>query len=143
MLQIAELVLSSIVLMFMPPLLMFMAYSQTLADRYGYPEVMGWEFVGTLNSVYILLGFLLPDIFLTVFAAIALRRPGFLLLAPLFPLLRFLEAYVCLRAMPKAWRTHSSGRWISPERRSTMTPGRHRITEPQPPTTPLGASTCG
>jgi biofilm PGA synthesis N-glycosyltransferase PgaC len=139
-LQIVELVSSSIVLMFMAPLLAFMVYSQTLADTYGYPEVMGRDIVGTLNSYYVLLGFLLPDLLLTVFAAIALRRPGFLLLTPLFPLMRFVEAYVCLRSIPKAWRTHSSGRWISPERRAA-TSGRHRPISHQP-STPSGLSTC-
>ena len=53
-----------------------------------------------------------------IFAAIALRRPGLLLMAPLFPLLRFVDAYVCLRAIPpSAWRTRADGRWTSPTRR--------------------------
>jgi len=92
--------------------------------------VMGQELVGTLAPHYVLLGFLLPDLVLTVFATIALRRPGLLLLAPLLPVMRFIDAYICLRSIPTAWRTRSSGRWVSPERRetvSTNTSGRHRI----------------
>jgi poly-beta-1,6-N-acetyl-D-glucosamine synthase len=128
-LQIAELISSSIVLLLMLPLMLFAVYSETLADDYGNPEVMGRELVGTLGPQYVLLGFLLPDLLLTVFATIALRRPGLLLLAPLFPLFRFIEAYFCLRSIPTAWRTHSSGRWVSPTRREAASPstvGRHR-----------------
>jgi hypothetical protein len=92
--------------------------------------VMGQELIGTLAPHYVLFGFLLPDLLLTVFAAFALRRPGLLLLAPLFPLIRFIEAYICLRSIPTAWRTHSTGRWVSPARREATTPsapGRHRL----------------
>jgi poly-beta-1,6-N-acetyl-D-glucosamine synthase len=135
-LQIAELISSSIVLLSMLPLIAFAVYTETLADRYGHPKVMGKELVGTLGPQYVLLGFLLPDLLLTVFATIALRRPGLLLLAPLFPLMRFIDAYICLRSIPTAWRAHSSGRWVSPTRREAASPGsdgRHRQMGPRPP----------
>jgi hypothetical protein len=77
---------------------------------------------------YVLIGFLLPDMLLTIFAAIMLRRPGMLLLIGIFPALRFLEAYICLRCIPRAWRTQSSGRWVSPTRLAVQ-PGRPRTTE--------------
>ena len=60
----------------MLPLIAFAMYTETLADRYGDIEVTGHEFVGTLAPRFVLLGFLLPDLLLTVFAAIALRRPA-------------------------------------------------------------------
>jgi biofilm PGA synthesis N-glycosyltransferase PgaC len=129
-LQIAELISASIVLLSMLPLMAFAVYTETLADRYGHPKVMGQELIGTLAPHYVLFGFLLPDLLLTVFATFALRRPGLLLLAPLFPLMRFIEAYICLRSIPTAWRTHSSGRWVSPARREATAPpppGRHRL----------------
>ena len=119
-LQIAELISSSIVLLLMPPLMLFALYSEWLADTYGNPEVMGRELVGTLGPQYVVIGFLLPDLMLTIFAAIALRRPGLLLLAPLFPLMRFVEAYICLRSIPTARRTHSTGSWVSPTRRGAQ-----------------------
>jgi cellulose synthase/poly-beta-1,6-N-acetylglucosamine synthase-like glycosyltransferase len=129
-LQIAELISSSIMLLTMLASMLFAVYSETLANRYGNPKVMGLEVIGTLAPRYVLFGFLLPDLALTVFAAIVLRRPGLLLLAPLFPFMRIVEAYVCLRAIPRsALRTRSNGRWISPTRRKTAShsiSGRHR-----------------
>jgi poly-beta-1,6-N-acetyl-D-glucosamine synthase len=130
-LQVAELISSSVILLTMLPLILLATYSETLASRYGNPKVLGLEVIGTLAPHYVVFGFLLPDLALTVFAAFTLRRPGLLLLSPLFPFMRIVEAYVCLRAiLPSAWRTHSSGRWISPTRRKTTSSsisGRHRM----------------
>jgi biofilm PGA synthesis N-glycosyltransferase PgaC len=120
--QIAETLSSSVILLFMLPLMLFAVYSNTLADTYGHPHVMGRELVGTLGPQYVLIGFLVPDLLLTVFAAIALRRGSLLLLAPLFPAMRIVDAYVCLRSIATAWRTHSSGVWISPARREGPSP---------------------
>ena len=129
--QIAELLSSSVILLFMLPLMVFAVYGNTLADTYGYPRVMGRELVGTLGPQYVLIGFLLPDLLLTVFAAIALRRPSLLLLAPFFPAMRLVDAYVCLRSIPTAWRTQSSGRWVSPARREGPSPAPdHRYGQP-------------
>jgi cellulose synthase/poly-beta-1,6-N-acetylglucosamine synthase-like glycosyltransferase len=136
-LQIAELISSSVVLLLVLPSLMFAVYSETLAHRFGNPKLMGLEVIGTLAPRYVVFGFLLPDLTLTVFAAIALRRPGLMLLAPLFPLMRLIDAYVCLRAIPpSAWRANSSGRWISPTRRKASPhsmAGRHRPPLTAPP----------
>ena len=74
-LQVTELIFSSIVLLLMLPLMLLTVYSETLADTYGNPEVMG-KLVGTLGPQYVLLGFFLPDLLLTVFATISLRRPA-------------------------------------------------------------------
>ena len=125
-LQITELFANATVLMVLGPLLLFTVYSDTLAQTYGRPEVMGYEVIGTLGIRYVLLGFFLPDMLLTVFAAITLRRPGLLLLAPLFPFVRFVDAYITLRAIPTALRTKSSGAWVSPARRA-MEGGRDAI----------------
>lgn len=64
-----------------------------------------------------LLGILLPDLLLTVVAALSLRRPSVLLLAPAFPLLRLVDAAVCLTSMVRAWAVQSAGAWVSPARR--------------------------
>lgn len=115
--QIAELISSSFAILTMLPLMIFAIYSDTLANTYGDPTLMGqWVVTGTLTPHYILLGFLLPDLALTIFASITLRRPRLLLLAPVFPILRFVDAWVCLRAIPSAWRTRSTGQWVSPTR---------------------------
>ena len=87
--------------------------------------------VGTLDFRFILLGFFLPDLLLTVFAVISTRRPGLLLLAPLFPFMRFIDSYVVLRSIWAAWHTESNGQWVSPARRTTDSPntsGKHRLT---------------
>jgi poly-beta-1,6-N-acetyl-D-glucosamine synthase len=144
-LQIAELISSSILRLLVLPLMLFTVYTDTLAGTYGNPEVMGHEIVGTLGAQYVLIGVLLPDVLLTMFAAVALRRPGLLLFAPLFPAMRLVEAYICLRSIPTAWRTHSTGSWVSPTRRqapSDSTRGRHRVGA-RPLATPTdGVSTC-
>ncbi|MBV9352273.1 MAG: glycosyltransferase family 2 protein [Mycobacterium sp.] len=164
-LQITELISSSIVLLLMPPLVLFAVYSETLAGTYGNPEVMGLELVDTWGPQYVLIGFVLRDLLLSVFVAIALRWAGLLLLAPLFPFMRFIEVYICLRSIPTAWRTRSSGSWVSPTRREAPSPSihsRHTPMGPRPsgqlpshptvrplapanisrPATPLGVSTC-
>lgn len=115
--QCAELVSSSFTLLSMVPLMLFALYSQTLATRYGPPQIGGRDIVGTLNLHYVMLGFLIPDILLTLLAAVALRRPKILVLAAFFPLLRLVDAYVALSAVPAAYRVTSTGRWISPTRR--------------------------
>ncbi len=122
-LQIAELLSSSVVLLCMIPLVVFTAYSETLANVYGDPVVLGTVITGTLDLRYVLVGVLLPDLLLTVFAAVTLRRPGMLLLAPLFPFMRLVDAYVCLRSIPAAaGRASSTGRWVSPTRRKFPSP---------------------
>ncbi|MGK3647704.1 glycosyltransferase family 2 protein [Pseudarthrobacter enclensis] len=72
---------------------------------------------GVLRPQDLLLGVLLPDFLLTVLAAVSLRKPGILLLAPLFPLMRILDAFLCLQVLPKAFSAASTGTWVSPARR--------------------------
>jgi cellulose synthase/poly-beta-1,6-N-acetylglucosamine synthase-like glycosyltransferase len=115
--QVTELVCSSLTLLLMLPLLLFAIYCQTLASTYGVPELMGREIIGTLTPQIVFFGFLIPDLLLTVLAACALHRPGLLLLAPLLPLLRLVDAFVCLRSLAAARRTRSTGQWVSPGRR--------------------------
>lgn len=115
--QIVELVSSSVMLFALLPMLVLGCYTQFLAPIYGDLSAFGWTLAGGLPLKYAATGVLLPDLALTTFAAIALRRPSLMLMAPLFPILRFVEAYVCLRSIPAAWQTESTGRWISPKRR--------------------------
>lgn len=129
-LQATETVLSVIALSFMVPVMLLTAYTDTLADTYGNPVVMGHRIIGDFDFRYVLLSFFLPDFVLTVYAAISARRPVLLLLAPLFPFMRFVDSYVVLRSIWAAWHTQSNGQWISPVRRNAEganTPGRHRL----------------
>lgn len=116
-LQIVELVSSSCLLLLMLPVMLFTVYTDTLADIYGNPRIMGRELIGPLSPYYVLIGFILPDVLLTVIGAIALRQPKLLLLAPLFPAMRLVDAWIWLWSLPKAFRTYSSGIWASPSRR--------------------------
>ena len=67
--------------------------------------VAGHMIIGTLDFRFILLGFFLPDLLLTIYAVISTRRLGLLLLAPLFPFMRFIDSYVVLRSIWAAWHT--------------------------------------
>jgi poly-beta-1,6-N-acetyl-D-glucosamine synthase len=128
--QATETILSVLALMCLVPAMLLMAYTDTLAHTYGTPVVAGHMIVGTLDFRYVLAGFFLPDMLLTVYAAISTRRPGLLLLTPFFPFMRFIDSYIVLRSIWGAWHTHSNGQWISPERRNANCPstsGRHRL----------------
>jgi len=119
-LVIVELVTSSLTLLAMPFVILFSIYGQTLANTFGDPTLLGHPVIGTLTPWQVMIGFIVPDMCLTVFAAIALRRPNLLLLAPLFPIMRFVESYVCMRSLAAArWGADSTGQWISPTRRAT------------------------
>lgn len=118
--QCGELITSSVVLLMMLPLVLFTLYSNTFGAPFGSPRLGGLEVVGTLTPNLVLLGFLIPDMMLTLLAAIALRRPGMVILAPLLPVLRLVDAYICLRTIPAAYRLNSSGRWVSPSRRESQ-----------------------
>ncbi len=72
---------------------------------------------GVLRPQDVLIGVFLPDLFLTVLAAVSMRNPRFLLMAPLFPLMRILDAVICLQVLPRAYSSSSSGVWVSPVRR--------------------------
>ncbi|MBM9467042.1 glycosyltransferase family 2 protein [Nakamurella leprariae] len=69
----------------------------------------------------LLLGVVFPDVLLTAFAAVVLRKPRMLLLGLVFPAVRVLDATLCLRALGDALVARSSGIWSSPARRSNQT----------------------
>ncbi len=72
---------------------------------------------GLLRPQDLLIGLLLPDLLLTILAAVSLRRPRYLLMAPLFPLMRIIDAAICLQVLPRAFSAKSTGVWVSPARR--------------------------
>jgi poly-beta-1,6-N-acetyl-D-glucosamine synthase len=132
--QATETLVSVIALMCMVPAMILTTYTDTLAHTYGVPVVAGHMVLGTLDFRYVLAGFFLPDMLLTVYATISSRRPVLLLLAPLFPFMRFIDSYVVLRSIWAAWHTTSTGQWTSPVRRHTDSPstsGRHQL-QPTP-----------
>ncbi|MBF4994076.1 glycosyltransferase family 2 protein [Arthrobacter gandavensis] len=100
-LHIVELVSASIVLLLCLPILLISEMTE----------------VALLRPVDILIGVLLPDYLLTVFVACSLRRPGLLLVGLFFPLVRLLDAGLCLVTLVQSWTQKTSGVWVSPTRR--------------------------
>jgi poly-beta-1,6-N-acetyl-D-glucosamine synthase len=118
---IVELILSCIFFVLLLPVLLVSVLADVqLQLGYASPEMIA--VAGLLRPQDVLLGVFLPDLLLTVIATVSLRRPSFLLLAPLFPLMRILDAGICLMVLPRAFSTHSSGVWISPIRRAQNQP---------------------
>jgi len=118
-LYIVELVLSSTMLLLMIGLLVAAGGLWAWAAATGEVSPMDglWRIAPPLA---ILLGIYVPDLLLTVAAVIASRRPGYLIYAPVFPLLRAVDAAVCLRSLFEALtrRRAATGRWTSPTRRA-------------------------
>ncbi len=116
---IVELISSSLMFVLLIPVLAASMLAGTAAgDRHltrpaGRP---GWRVSCTRENVII--GVLIPDYLLTIMAAWVLRRPRYLLLGFGFPLMRIVDAALCLRVLPMAWRARSSGVWVSPTRRA-------------------------
>jgi cellulose synthase/poly-beta-1,6-N-acetylglucosamine synthase-like glycosyltransferase len=119
---IVELITSSLLLVLLVPLLiasMMATVLQTIA-----PDAGSWSswLAGLLTPQDVLIGVLLPDYLLTIMAVCVLRQPRFLLLGLGFPLMRIVDAAVCLRALSMAWFARSSGVWVSPTRRAGSSP---------------------
>jgi cellulose synthase/poly-beta-1,6-N-acetylglucosamine synthase-like glycosyltransferase len=100
-LHTVELVLSSVMLLLVVPLLLLSLVSS----------------VDLLRPQDVLLGVLVPDFLLTVLATVSMRRPAVLLLGLAFPVVRTLDAVICLSSMFRAWAGGTSGTWVSPTRR--------------------------
>jgi cellulose synthase/poly-beta-1,6-N-acetylglucosamine synthase-like glycosyltransferase len=75
-------------------------------------------FAGAVPSWILILGLVVPDLAVSIVTAIVGRNARFLLYAPAFPLLRILDAVLCLSALRRALVGSSSGVWQSPQRRA-------------------------
>ncbi|MTB71288.1 glycosyltransferase [Arsenicicoccus sp. MKL-02] len=117
---VVEVVVASLVWLLVVPLLACSLLASALAGAVAGPP--GWlVWLGGLLTVKdVLLGVLLPDLILSVLAAVSTRRASYLLYAVAFPLLRILDAALCLTALGRAWAAPSTGRWVSPARRQVM-----------------------
>ena len=127
---VAELVTSSVLFVLLVPLLLVSVVAQVFGNGAG-----TWELAGVLPPQAVLLGVLVPDFLLTVLAAVVSRRPHYLLYALAFPVIRIVDAAMCLRTIPLAWRSRDNGVWRSPARRSNA---KHRAGSVSP--TPLPAT---
>ncbi|MDR5698290.1 glycosyltransferase family 2 protein [Agromyces aerolatus] len=118
-LYIVELVVSSAMLLLMIGLLL------AAGGVWAWSAVTGD--IGPMDGLWrvappvaILLGIYIPDLLLTIAAVIASRRPGYFAYAIVFPVLRAVDAAICLRSLGEAvtGRRIASGRWTSPTRRA-------------------------
>lgn len=123
-LAVFEILVSSVVFVLMIPALVFTFVAWLVATFTTGNEgiAAAATFVSTILPWWvILLGFVVPDFIMTVIAAILSRRlPS--LHALLFPLMRIVDATLCLRAAGAAVWGRSDGRWVSPTRRQIDAP---------------------
>lgn len=115
-LYIVELVLSCFFFVLLIPLFA-VSMGSALAVSLGNqaPELIFLS--GVLRPQDLLLGVFIPDFILTVLALISVRKPMYLLMAPFFPLMRIVDAFLCLKALAAAFSSKSTGVWSSPQRR--------------------------
>ena len=130
---IIELLTSSLMFVVIVPLMltsMLAALVQSIA-----PDPGSWTLwlADLLPPQDVIVGVLIPDYLLTIMAACVLGRPRYLLLGLGFPFMRIVDAALCLRVLPTAWRARSSGVWVSPTRRTNPS----AITRPAGPSAAL------
>lgn len=121
---IFELLTSSIALLLTVPLLLVSlgvsGWEALSGDRGGFLSL----FPQLVPPLAVLLGVLIPDFALTIFVVLVTRRPRYLLLGLGFPLMRVVDAMICLRTLPEAYFPrmfgHSNGTWKSPVRRTAV-----------------------
>lgn len=116
-LHIFELVSSGLLLLLLVPVFTVSLVSTVIVQQTGDFSSPAADLAGILPAEAVFLGVFIPDFLLSVLAAVVLRRPAYLLFGLVFPLMRILDAAICLSQLPKAWLTKSSGVWKSPSRR--------------------------
>ncbi len=119
-LSVVELVIACVMLVVTPPVAL-------LSELSGFFVGVGWDATGDLRIFstmlpgwVLALGILIPDIALSIMTAILTKNARFLGYAPVFPLLRILDAVLCLVALRRALSGSSSGVWQSPQRRAAV-----------------------
>lgn len=116
-LYIVELVASCIFFVLLVPAFLLSSIAAVEVWIFGDRSEVFVFLSGVLRPQDVLIGVFLPDLVLTILAAVSMRNPRFLLMAPLFPLMRILDAIICLQVLPRAYSARSSGVWVSPVRR--------------------------
>ena len=114
-----ELLTSSLMLVLLPLLVLVLVLPEIFGFLLAVPVV---DQVHEVVAAYLTLGaigfgIVLPDLLVTALVAVLQRQPRFLLFAPLFLILRVLDAAIALYALPQAWLAGWTGRWSSPDRR--------------------------
>ena len=118
--HIFELISCSLMLVLLVPVLLVSAYFQIERQATGELSPVGAFAAGVLRPQDAVLAVLVADYMFSILAAIVLRRPAYLALGLVFPVMRILDAAICLTTLPKAWFARSSGKWASPTRRPQL-----------------------
>jgi biofilm PGA synthesis N-glycosyltransferase PgaC len=118
-LLLLELIISSLMFLMLPFLLVVLVLPDVAAAVLYWPPFaeVHLAVVSHMRLSGLLFGVVVPDFALTLAVAVLDRRPGLVLIGPLFPLLRLVDSVIGLAAIPLAWFSKASGRWKSPERR--------------------------
>lgn len=121
-LYVFELVSSSVMLLLVPPLLVVSVTATVWVASADAPEAVVWV-AHTVPVYALVLGVLIPDYVLTIFVTVVTRRSHYLILGLGFPLVRMVDAAICLWTIPRAFFSAASrsgtGVWKSPARRQT------------------------
>ncbi|WP_382304096.1 glycosyltransferase [Herbiconiux sp. UC225_62] len=118
---IAELLLSSIVLILLIPAVLISTGVATLEDLGLNPTGFVADFAGALPPLALILGVVIPDYLLSVLAAVVSKRPVYLAYGVIFPFFRIVDALLCTVALFEALFSRSTGSWKSPSRRPART----------------------
>lgn len=132
--MVIELLTSSLAFVFLPVVTLLLLLHALVPDVAAVPALgeVTTFLAGELSLNLLLLVVFLSDYVLTVAVAIVERRPRYLLDGLFFIPMRITDAAIALSALPKAWSTRSTGRWVSPTRRAvdadplTMSPRKAR-----------------
>ena len=115
---VVELVSSSLMFLVLIPAMMVSALAGMLLTWAPDPDKVLYHLSGIIPPHLVLFGVFLPDLLLTIFAAFMTRRVSYLLMAPVFPLMRIVDSYICVATLVKAYTSTSTGVWVSPHRRT-------------------------
>jgi poly-beta-1,6-N-acetyl-D-glucosamine synthase len=118
-LLLLELIISSLMFLMLPFLLVVLVVPDVSTAALAWPPFaeVHHAVVSHMRLSGLFFGVVVPDFALTLAVAVLDRRPGLVLIGPLFPLLRLVDSVIGLAAIPLAWFSATSGRWKSPERR--------------------------
>ncbi|SDZ27231.1 glycosyltransferase family 2 protein [Herbiconiux ginsengi] len=118
---IAELVLSSVVLILLIPGVLISTGASTLDELGLDPSGFADDVAGLLPPLALVLGVVIPDYLLSVLAAVVSKRPVYLAYGVVFPFFRIVDALLCMVALFEAVFSRSTGSWKSPSRRPART----------------------
>lgn len=118
--MVIELVTSSLAFVALPVVVLLLLLAALVPDVAAVPALGDATtfLTGEFSLTLLLLVVFVSDYVLTIAVAIAERRPRYLLDGLFFVPMRVTDAAIALAALPKAWSTRSTGRWVSPTRRA-------------------------